>query len=220
MDAAQRDEDSVARDEAILAQIHAPIEVMLERDGDESVLIMRRLFTHDPRRLWKLISEPELLARWSPIVPDRPLTRVGPATCSENPGGQAMDAEVLVAEEPHKLVHRWGPELLVWTIRAASEAAPLLENPLAAQTPVHAPEDSSPEGSAPENSAPEGSILELRQVLSDSGGAAPNAAGWQIVLARLAAEDGSERERVVGERALAYDFHELLDCYSTLFASS
>ncbi|MFT0846621.1 hypothetical protein VR010_02565 [Actinomycetaceae bacterium L2_0104] len=216
MNAAQPDADSAARDEAIVAQIHAPIEVTLERDGDESVLIMRRRLVHDPRLLWKLISEPELLACWSPIVPSRPLTRVGPATCSENPGAQAVDAEVLVAEEPHKLVHRWGPELLVWTIRSASAAAPILEKPLAAQTPT----PSQTPTPAPEDPAPEGSVLELRQVLSDAGGAAPNAAGWQIVFARLAAEDGSARERVVGERALAYDFHELLGRHSASFASS
>lgn len=114
-------EDS--RDEVIAAQIHAPIEVLLQHDGPDWTLIMRRHFPHSPDKLWRMITQPECLARWSPIVPDRPLDAPGPATCRENPDGEAYDAEVLIADAPRKLVHRWGPEILAWTIMHADGGA-------------------------------------------------------------------------------------------------
>lgn len=118
--------DGPPADEAIVAQIHAPIEVLLELDESQWTLVMRRKFPHGPRKLWVMLTEPERLARWSPIVPDRPLTEPGPATCRENPGDEPIDAEVLVADEPRRLVHRWGPELLAWTIEPA-EGGTILE---------------------------------------------------------------------------------------------
>ena len=84
---------------------------------------MRRRFPHDPQRLWAMITDPERLARWSPIVPDRPLTTPGPASCRETPGDDRIDAEVLVVDAPRRLVHRWGPGLLSWTIAPAEGGA-------------------------------------------------------------------------------------------------
>lgn len=168
------------RDEVIAAQIHSPIEVLLQHDEADWTLIMRRPFPHPPEKLWQMITEPERLARWSPVVPDRPLDEPGPATCREHPHDDPLDAEVLIADAPRKLVHRWGPEILAWTITRT-------EN---------------------------GATLELRQTLSDHTRASLNAAGWQVCLGRLAADqDGIERERVVGDRALDYGCQELIERY-------
>ncbi|MFC0534136.1 SRPBCC domain-containing protein [Phytohabitans kaempferiae] len=168
------------RDEVIAAQIHSPIEVLLLHDEPDWTLVMRRRFPHPPERLWRMITEPERLARWSPVVPDRTLNEPGPATCREHPDDDPLDAEVLIADAPRKLVHRWGREILDWTITRT-------------------------EG---------GATLELRQTLDEHTRATLYAAGWQVCLGRLAAdEDGVDRERVVGERAWAYGCQELIERY-------
>lgn len=103
------------RDEVIVAHIHEPLEVVLQHD-DDWTLVMRREFPYPVEKLWRMITEPGLLARWSPVVPDRALTSPGPATCRENPGDDPLDAEVLIADAPRKLVHRWNTDILSWTI--------------------------------------------------------------------------------------------------------
>lgn len=170
-------------DEVIAEQIHAPMEVVLELEDDRWTLVMRRRFRHAPQKLWAMLTEPAGLARWSPIVPNRPLTEPGPATCRENPGDAPIDAEVLVADAPRLLVHRWGADLLRWTLAADGDHT----------------------------------ILELRQTTGDRPGAVMLAAGWQVCLARLAAEDGTDRERPTGQRALAYGWQKLHDEYQRRF---
>ncbi|GAA0239616.1 SRPBCC family protein [Cryptosporangium japonicum] len=105
--------------------MHAPIDAALERDGERWTLVLRRQFRHDAKRLWEMLVDPARLATWSPIVPDRPLTSVGPATCRENPGDEPNDAEVLLVDPPHLLVHRWGTDLLRWTVTPADDGAVL-----------------------------------------------------------------------------------------------
>lgn len=178
------DTPQLPRDEAIAAQVHAPIEVLLELDEDRWTLVMRRRFPHSPQKLWAMLTEPAKLARWSPIVPDRPLTEPGPATCRENPDDDPIDAEVVVVDAPRQLVHRWGPDLLRWTL--------------------------TPNG--------DGTVLELRETTGEHGAAVMLAAGWQVCLGRLAAEDGTDRERPTGQRAMAYGWEELRDTYHGQFS--
>ncbi|GAA1393406.1 SRPBCC domain-containing protein [Luteococcus peritonei] len=75
--------------------------------------------------LWRWITEPELLQQWSPVVPDRPLTSRGPATSSEQPGAEAVDAEVGDVRAPWALEHRWGPEVLTWQLAPSGEGTQL-----------------------------------------------------------------------------------------------
>lgn len=172
------------RDEVIAEQVHAPIEVQLELEEDRWTIVMCRQFPHAPQKLWAMLTEPAQLARWSPIVPDRPLTEPGPATCRENPGDDPIDAEVLVVDAPRQLVHRWGPDLLRWTITSDGDDT----------------------------------VLELRQATGGHGAAVMLAAGWQVCLGRLAAEDGTDRERPTGQRAMAYGWEELRDKYRSQFS--
>lgn len=44
------------------------------------------------------------------------------------------------------------------------------------------------------------------------------AAGWQVCLGRLAAEDGTDRERPTGQRAMAYGWQQLHDSCRNRFA--
>ncbi|MFT3889862.1 MAG: SRPBCC domain-containing protein [Arachnia sp.] len=172
------------RDEVIAAQVRAPIEVDLELEEDRWTIVIRRRFPHAPQKLWAMLTEPAQLARWSPIVPDRPLTEPGPASCRENPGDDPIDAEVLIVDAPRLLVHRWGPDVLRWTL--------------------------TPDG--------EGTALELRQATGGHGAAVMLVAGWQVCLGRLAAEDGTGRERPTGHRAMAYGWEELRDKYRDQFS--
>lgn len=176
--------DERAPDQRTVEEVSRPVEASLERAGGRWVLVMRRSFRHPQERLWRMLTEPAELARWSPVVPDRPLTATGPALCRENPGDDLIDAEVLVANAPRELVHRWGGHLLSWTI--------------------------APEG--------DGATLELRHTFDDGASASMYAAGWQVCLGRLAAEDGQKRERPTGMRAMAYGWEALKERYESEFA--
>ncbi len=167
------------RDETIAAAIHQPVEALVEHEGNTWTLVMRRRFAHPPERLWRMLTEPDRLGRWSPIVPDRPLTAPGPATSRENPGDDPVDTEVLLVDPPHRLVHRWAADVLSWTLTPGAT----------------------------------GTVLELRQTTGDRGSSVAMAAGWQVCLGRLAAEDGTARERPTGRRALAYGWQELYERY-------
>lgn len=46
--------------------------------GGRWLLTLSRLTPHPRARVWAALTEPELLARWAPSVPDRPLDREGP----------------------------------------------------------------------------------------------------------------------------------------------
>jgi uncharacterized protein YndB with AHSA1/START domain len=176
--------DELAPDPRTAEEVRHPIDVALRRANGRWELVMRRRFTHSPQRLWEMLTDPFELARWSPIVPDRPLTTNGPATSRENIGDEAVSAEVLVADEPHELVHRWRGDTLRWII-----------------TPLN-----------------DGAQLELQHRFDDQESAPLFAAGWRVCLGRLAAEDGTERERATGQRALAYDWAVLREQYESDFA--
>lgn len=171
-------------DQRTLEEVSRSIEASLERAGDRWVLVMRRSFRHPPERLWRMLTDPVELARWSPVAPDRPLTTTGPALSRENPDDEPIDAEVLVAEAPRELVHRLGGHLLRWTVTSDGN----------------------------------GTTLELRHTFDDGASASKYAAGWQVCLARLAAEDGQKRERPTGMRAMAYGWEALNERYQSDFA--
>jgi uncharacterized protein YndB with AHSA1/START domain len=104
-------------DQRITSALDAqPAEGTLAEIDGAWVLTMTREYGYPPERLWSMLTDPERLARWSPIVPDRALDRVGPARSQESPDMPEVDAEVLVCDPPHLLVHRWGSQLLRWTL--------------------------------------------------------------------------------------------------------
>ncbi|MDT5339481.1 MAG: hypothetical protein QOD90_4986 [Mycobacterium sp.] len=77
------------------------------------LLTMERDFAHPPEVVWPWLTEPERLARWSPVVPDGPFDAHGPRQVRENPGDDPVDGEVLTIDPPRELVHRWGDDNLV-----------------------------------------------------------------------------------------------------------
>lgn len=92
------------------------VDATLATTQGEAVLTMVHELPSTPEQTWALITDPQLAATWSPVVGDRPLDTVGPATSRENADDEPVDAEVLVAEPPRELVHRWGADQLRWSV--------------------------------------------------------------------------------------------------------
>jgi uncharacterized protein YndB with AHSA1/START domain len=110
---------NLASDELLVTRLHR------HNDGSGATLTLAHPLTEPAAVVWQWITAPELLAQWSPIVPDRPLTTTGTATARETPDAEPNDADVLLADAPHELVHRWGPTTVRWTL-AASDAGCVL----------------------------------------------------------------------------------------------
>ena len=109
--------DPTATTDLVTAQIAAhPADASLTEADGRWVLTMSRELAHPPERVWPMLTEPGQLSRWSPVVPDRPLTSAGPAVAHETPGDAGSDATVLTCDPPRELVHRWGGHLLRWVI--------------------------------------------------------------------------------------------------------
>jgi uncharacterized protein YndB with AHSA1/START domain len=114
--------DRTATTDLVTAQIaaHPPVldgegASLTEADG-RWVLTMTRELAHPPERVWPMLTEPGQLSRWSPVVPDRPLTSAGPAVSRETRDAAGVDVTVLSCDPPRELVHRWGDHLLRWVI--------------------------------------------------------------------------------------------------------
>ncbi|HEY2286273.1 MAG TPA: SRPBCC family protein [Streptosporangiaceae bacterium] len=109
--------DRTATTDLVTAQIAAdPAQAALTEADGRWVLTMTRELAHPPERVWPMLTQPEQLSRWSPVVPDRPLTSPGPALARENPGDPAVDVTVVSCDPPRELVHHWGGHLLRWVV--------------------------------------------------------------------------------------------------------
>jgi len=70
-------------------------------------------------QIWAHLTDPALLATWSPIVPERPLTEPGPVLSRETPEADPVAVDVLATAGEHALSHRWGDDTLEWLIDEA-----------------------------------------------------------------------------------------------------
>lgn len=149
-----------------------------------------------PSRLWDYLTQPELLALWSPIVPDRPLTDVGPAHARETPEAPATEARVIELEPGTVLRHAWGMGEVLWELT---------------ESDVHV-EDDVLEG------ATRSTHLALTQTFTQQDLVPMTAAGWHVCFAVLTLVlDGQDIERVIGENALAVGWEGLRDAYEKNF---
>jgi uncharacterized protein YndB with AHSA1/START domain len=107
-----------------------------EQDG-AWVLTMTRRLPQPAETVWPWLTDPQRLARWSPVVPDTALTSTGPRQIREQPGDEPVDGEVLAVNPPHELVHRWGPDVLRWRLRDTDTGCVLtLEHTMADRGPA------------------------------------------------------------------------------------
>ncbi len=75
--------------------------------------------------VWRHLVDPALTVLWSPVVPDRILDAVGPATSQEDEASPVVDATVSESRAPWVLEHRWGPDMLTWQLAPSGEGTQL-----------------------------------------------------------------------------------------------
>ena len=143
-------------------------------------------------RVWDHLTQPDRLALWSPIVPDRPLPAVGPAHSPEYLDAPATEARVIELEPGTVLRHAWGMGEVLWEVT---------------ESEVHV------DGEA-ESGTTESTHLALTQTFAQQELVPMTAAGWHVCFAVLSLVlDGQDVERVVGEDAMAVGWDALRDAY-------
>lgn len=170
-----------------------PLEVSTTQDPDGvPILVLGLRLPAAPEHLWEAITDPARLARWSPIVPDRPLTSVGPALTLETPDENSVAADVRSVDERNALSHRWEDDELTWTL--STEPREVTGGYAAVPRTTH---------------------LELRTLMFRPELAPSYAAGWQVCLAVLEAQlEGLDQERIVGQDALDHGWGALHEHYA------
>ena len=91
-------------------------DLLVRAEIADDTLVMEVDVAGSAEQLWQAITDPAQLARWSPVVPDRPLTPIGPALSRENPEADPVAADVLALAGEHAVTHRWGDATLGWVI--------------------------------------------------------------------------------------------------------
>ncbi|WP_432972631.1 SRPBCC family protein [Dactylosporangium sp. CA-233914] len=96
------------------------------KDGRWTLRFVRDL-RHPPERVWRMLTEPEALARWAPYTADRPLERTGPAVLSMIDGEtpHPLPAEILAVRPPRLLEYTWGEDRLRWELEPSGDATRL-----------------------------------------------------------------------------------------------
>ncbi|MBK0331314.1 hypothetical protein I8D64_07850 [Brachybacterium sp. MASK1Z-5] len=109
--------DSTGTEGAHAVDIDARIrDLPVRAEIADDTLILEVDIAGTEEQLWRAITDPEQLARWSPVVPDRRLTEVGPALSRETPDEDPVAADVLATAGQHALTHRWGDATMGWMI--------------------------------------------------------------------------------------------------------
>jgi uncharacterized protein YndB with AHSA1/START domain len=88
----------------------------VSRDG--STLVFVRELRHEPTKVWRALTEPDELAKWSPFTVDRSLTETGAATLTMIDGEEHTELPGIVrrAEPPTLLEYTWGDDVLEWRL--------------------------------------------------------------------------------------------------------
>ncbi|MDH3205790.1 MAG: SRPBCC family protein [Gemmatimonadota bacterium] len=133
------------------------MEAALERDGPRYTLVVERRLDHPPEKVWRVVTEPELLQQWFPAAVEGGWS-VGAALRfvflhgeGEGLSEEELRGEVLAVDEPRLLEFRWGAHVLKFELE--------------------------PDGS--------GCRFRLSETIEDPSWGARNAAGWEMCLDNL-----------------------------------
>lgn len=96
----------------------SPPAATLDVDLGIHLLTLSQDLDEAPGWVWDHLVDPDLVATWSPCVPDHPLATTGPVTLRENPGAEPVPSTVLELVEGRLLTHTWGPDTVTWTVEA------------------------------------------------------------------------------------------------------
>lgn len=98
------------------SDLHSALRELTPASVRSGLLSMRTVLPTSPEQVWELLVAPDRLMEWSPVVPDRRLDSIGPASSQEQPGAPRVDASVTEVDAPRRLVHNWGPDQLIWQL--------------------------------------------------------------------------------------------------------
>jgi len=133
------------------------MEATLERDGPRYTLLVERRLAHAPEKVWRVVTEPELLEQWFPAAIEGEWS-VGAGLRfiflhgeGEGLSDEELRGEVLSVDKPRLLEFRWGTHLLKFEL--------------------------TPDGS--------GCLFRLSETFEDPSWGARNAAGWEMCLENL-----------------------------------
>lgn len=160
-------------------------DVTVTVDGDDTVVTFPRTLPYPVDQVWAAVTDPEMLAQWTPYTADRNLGSVGEVVIAmlseEGDPEMSFPASVRVVDEARRLEHEWGPDELIWDL-----------------TPVDG-----------------GTRVVLTQRSRAEGMASALAAGWHLcfdVLDGLLA--GSPFGPIVGAKAREYGWDDLNSRYA------
>jgi uncharacterized protein YndB with AHSA1/START domain len=152
--------------------------------GRTTVILTRDLPTGRDS-VWRMLTEPKLLAQWSPFTADRDLSQVGRCILRMLGGdgdvGADIPSVVLVADAPTLLEHSWAGDMLAWHITTVGAT----------------------------------SRLTVSQTLEDETMASAIAAGWHLCLDVAASIlDGHPTPPIRGMAAMKHGWRELNERYA------
>jgi uncharacterized protein YndB with AHSA1/START domain len=159
--------------------------VAREVSHGRTTVVLTRDFACGRDSVWRLLTAPGSLEKWSPYTADRDLSQVGRCVLRMLDGKGDIDAElpsvVLVADSPRLLEHSWASDMLAWQITTIGAA----------------------------------SRLTLHQTLADASMASAIAAGWHLCFDVAASVlTGSPLAPVRGMDAMAHGWRELNERYA------
>lgn len=91
-------------------------DLSVRADLADGTLVMLVDVDGSQEELFRAVTDPEVLAQWSPIVPDGPLTEVGPHTARESEREEPVDARVFDVAHGFAVGHMWGDLEVRWSV--------------------------------------------------------------------------------------------------------
>lgn len=90
----------------------------IQKDGDTWTLVLVRVLSHRPEKVWKALTDPEQLRQWAPFDADRNLGVVGTATLTTvgAPAPMASQSQITRADAPALLEFTWGDHDIRWQL--------------------------------------------------------------------------------------------------------
>lgn len=127
------------------------------KDGDRYILLVERELAHPPEKVWRALTERDLLRQWFPSDVEgewrvgAPLRFVFLHGEGEGLSDEELSGEVLTVDPPRLLEFRWGTSVLRCALEATAE----------------------------------GTFLAISETIDDPSWGARNAAGWEMCLENL-----------------------------------
>lgn len=96
---------------------HHPAAASLVANPPRWTLRLQRTFAQGRDAVWRAITDPDALAQWTPVRPDRALTSTGPLRLTAVDGSNEVhDSQVRTVTAPESLTYLWGDDQLRFSL--------------------------------------------------------------------------------------------------------